>query len=127
MARKNNGLSKQNIADIREVYDMFDRDGDGELTASELYRAISALQCNCGKPHAECACTENMITREQAAALLEQFDVDGDGALQFEEFLRAFEHRRRVLDPGVVRQTTLTQRILTLTTLTLTTLTLTRT
>ncbi|KAM0884616.1 hypothetical protein ACQ4PT_030864 [Festuca glaucescens] len=57
------------------VFDAFDKDGDGKVSASEL-------RCGLGSTLGE------DVSEEDAAALLAAVDADGDGLLDQEEFSR---------------------------------------
>jgi calcium-binding protein CML len=57
------------------VFDAFDKDRDGKLSASELRRGMAAT-------------LGEDVSLEEAAAVLAAVDADGDGLLSQEEFLR---------------------------------------
>ncbi|HZG03548.1 MAG TPA: EF-hand domain-containing protein [Streptomyces sp.] len=67
------------MADIeaaRKVFDRFDLNGDGLITAAEFHQVMSEL----GDHH---------VTVGLAQTLIDQHDGDGDGLLSFEEFWQA--------------------------------------
>ena len=61
----------------RTVFDTFDIDGDGYLTAGEFRKVLAELGVG-------------DLTEAQAQALLDRQDADGDGTVSFEEFLAAY-------------------------------------
>lgn len=63
-------------AELKEAFDVFDRDGDGVITVEELGRVLSTLGMSEGKRAEAC---EEMIRK---------VDVDGDGMVNFDEFKR---------------------------------------
>ncbi|KAK1647416.1 hypothetical protein QYE76_065221 [Lolium multiflorum] len=63
------------VMEASSVFDAFDKDGDGKVSASEL-------RCGLGSTLGE------DISEEDAAALLAAVDADGDGLLDQEEFSR---------------------------------------
>ncbi|XP_056162276.1 probable calcium-binding protein CML17 [Syzygium oleosum] len=63
-------------AELKEAFDVFDRDGDGVITVEELGRVLSSLGMSEGKRAEAC---EEMIRK---------VDVDGDGMVNFDEFKR---------------------------------------
>lgn len=68
------------MADIdkaRAVFDNFDLDKDGRITASELTQVLSDLG--------------GSFTDEQSRKLLGLQDGDGDGTLSFDEFWDAYQ------------------------------------
>ncbi|KAJ7011132.1 calcium-binding protein CML18 [Populus alba x Populus x berolinensis] len=54
---------------------MFDRDGNGFITAAELAHSMAKLG------HA--------LTAEELTGMIKEADTDGDGRISFEEFSRA--------------------------------------
>lgn len=63
-------------AELKEAFDVFDRDRDGVITVEELGLVLSLLRMSEGKRSEEC---EEMIRK---------VDVDGDGMVNFDEFKR---------------------------------------
>ncbi|KAI6694132.1 hypothetical protein NL676_021842 [Syzygium grande] len=63
-------------AELKEAFDVFDRDRDGVITVEELRLVLSSLGMREGKRTEEC---EEMIRK---------VDVDGDGRINFDEFKR---------------------------------------
>merc|ERR1711924_517379 len=84
--KKKGGLSNEMLADIEEVFHIFDRDSDGSLTASELHRALWKLGCTCGRLLSKCVCDQSRFPSEAVCeGYVKEFDKDADGALQLEE------------------------------------------
>lgn len=63
-------------AGLRECFNVFDRNGDGKISASELGSAMIKI----GFP----------VSQEESAELIRRVDVDRDGKISFVEFVRAF-------------------------------------
>ena len=61
-------------AGIRKVFDRFDSDGDGFITAKEFHQAMADL----GDVH---------YTESMAQAVINAKDGNADGKLSFDEFL----------------------------------------
>lgn len=62
---------------VRELHDsfrIFDLDGNGTISASELERVMRGLG--------------QALTRDQAISVVESYDVNGDGEIEFAEFLK---------------------------------------
>jgi len=70
------GVGKE---EIRRAFDIFDRDGNGTLSAHEL-RSVLMTPSNGGRP----------LTHAEATALIGKFDKDGDGTMSIDEFVTAF-------------------------------------
>ena len=58
--------------DVAHAFKVFDRDGDGLITAEELRLTMN----NLGEP----------ITEEEVKAMIAEADIDGDGKINFAEF-----------------------------------------
>lgn len=59
--------------ELREAFDVFDKDGSGKITARELKQAMRIM----GDP----------VTDEEAIDLIKEADWDGDGMISYEEFV----------------------------------------
>ncbi|KAI4324870.1 hypothetical protein MLD38_030316 [Melastoma candidum] len=60
---------------LRQIFKMFDRDGNGYITANELAHSMGKLG------HA--------LTSEELTEIIKEADVDGDGCINFQEFSQA--------------------------------------
>ena len=58
--------------DIREVFRVFDRDGNGLISVTELRQVMSSL---------------GGLTEEEVEELVREADRDGDGQVNYEEFV----------------------------------------
>ncbi|CAL9640612.1 EF-hand domain-containing protein [Streptomyces sp. Tu 3180] len=63
-------------AAARKVFERYDVDGDGLVTADEYREAVAELE-------------GSEITASQARELIDALDTDGDGRMSFEEFWAA--------------------------------------
>lgn len=63
-----------NEEEIKRVFRVFDSDGDGQITAVEIKKAMTALG--------------EKVTDKEVKDMIRQADVDGDGFVNFDEFLR---------------------------------------
>eukprot|EP01010_Urceolus_cornutus_P001255 NODE_1785_length_757_cov_233.840395_g1387_i0.p1 GENE.NODE_1785_length_757_cov_233.840395_g1387_i0~~NODE_1785_length_757_cov_233.840395_g1387_i0.p1 ORF type:complete len:198 (-),score=61.37 NODE_1785_length_757_cov_233.840395_g1387_i0:162-701(-) len=68
-----NALSQEQIEDFREVFHLFDKDGDNSIAVVELRTAMKSLGLN--------------PTEEEVKEMISEVDVDGSGAIDFQEFL----------------------------------------
>jgi len=66
-------LSKEQIFEFKQAFDIFDQDGGGDISTRELGRVMKLLGQN--------------PTREELAKIVEEVDVDGSGTIDFDEFL----------------------------------------
>lgn len=66
-------LTPEQIAELKNAFQLFDKDGDGKLTESEIY--------------ALCRISGKGYSIEAARQLVRVFDIDGDGRLDLNEFL----------------------------------------
>uniref|UniRef100_M8B777 EF-hand domain-containing protein n=1 Tax=Aegilops tauschii TaxID=37682 RepID=M8B777_AEGTA len=60
---------------LRRLFEIFDRDGNGFITAAELAHSMAKLG------HA--------LTAKELTGMIEEADTDGDGRINFREFSRA--------------------------------------
>ncbi|KAJ0807440.1 putative EF-hand domain-containing protein [Helianthus anomalus] len=60
---------------LKQLFKMFDRDGNGFITAAELAHSMAKLG------HA--------LTAEELTGMIKEADTDGDGRINFQEFSRA--------------------------------------
>ncbi|XP_074577402.1 putative calcium-binding protein CML18 [Curcuma longa] len=60
---------------LRRLFDMFDRDGNGYITAAELAHSMAKLG------HA--------LTASELTGMIKEADTDGDGRISFQEFSHA--------------------------------------
>lgn len=59
--------------EIREAFRVFDKDGDGFISAAELRRVMTNLG--------------EKLTDEEVNEMIREADVDGDGKINYEEFV----------------------------------------
>jgi len=67
-------LTEDQIEEFKEAFALFDKDGDGTITADELGVVMRSLGRN--------------PTREELEAMIAEVDDDGSGEIEFPEFLR---------------------------------------
>ncbi|GAB2264951.1 Probable calcium-binding protein cml18 [Dionaea muscipula] len=60
---------------LKQLFQMFDRDGNGYITAAELAHSMAKL----GHP----------LSAEELTGMIKEADVDGDGCINFHEFSQA--------------------------------------
>ncbi|PFX26342.1 Calmodulin [Stylophora pistillata] len=65
-------LSSEVISEFREAFSLFDHDGDGTITTSELQTVMERLGLS--------------SDQEQLNEMIREVDADGSGAVDFEEF-----------------------------------------
>ncbi|XP_052105394.1 calmodulin-A-like [Mytilus californianus] len=66
-------LSKEKIAELKEAFALFDKDGDGRITANELESVMKSMGEN--------------PTPKELRQIIHDVDTDGSGAIEFNEFL----------------------------------------
>ena len=68
------GLTEEQIEEHRQAFKMFDKDGDGTITAEELGLVLRELG--------------QTPTQAQLNEMIKGVDKDGSGSIEFEEFLQ---------------------------------------
>uniref|UniRef100_A0A8C4WV61 Troponin C, skeletal muscle n=1 Tax=Eptatretus burgeri TaxID=7764 RepID=A0A8C4WV61_EPTBU len=66
-------LSEEQIAEFKAAFDLFDADGGGDISTSELGKVMRLLG--------------QSPTKEELDAIIEEVDEDASGTIDFEEFL----------------------------------------
>ncbi|XP_074656147.1 calmodulin-alpha-like [Tubulanus polymorphus] len=72
-------LTKKQVEEIRRSFNLFDRDGDGNISVTELGTALRALGQN--------------PTEAEIRAMVQQADKDGNGSIEFDEFLNLMSRK----------------------------------
>merc|ERR1712241_1118798 len=67
--------------DVRHAFRVFDRDGDGLISAEELKLTMN----NLGEP----------LTDHEVRSMIEEADLDGDGRINFQEFARLMQTQQQ--------------------------------
>jgi calmodulin len=68
-------MSSPSEAEIKEVFDQFDADGNGSIDSSEIKKVCEALGVE--------------VSQAEVDALIHEADDNGDGKIQFSEFKKA--------------------------------------
>ncbi|KAH9503904.1 putative N-acetyltransferase 8B [Bulinus truncatus] len=66
-------LTEEQIAEFKEAFNLFDKDGDGTITTSELGTVMRSLGQN--------------PTEAELRDMINEVDADGNGTIDFPEFL----------------------------------------
>jgi len=78
-------LTEDQVEEFKEAFALFDKDGDGTITADELGVVMRSLGRN--------------PTREELEAMIAEVDEDGSGEIEFPEFLKLMALKFREQDP----------------------------
>jgi len=66
-------LPPEKVAEIHDVFKMFDTDDSGDIDVAELKMAMAMLDPD--------------LKEEEVEELMAELDVDGNGTIEFDEFL----------------------------------------
>ncbi|KAK6999844.1 calmodulin, partial [Biomphalaria glabrata] len=64
--------------EIREAFRVFDKDGNGYISAQELRHVMTNLG--------------ERLTDEEVNEMIKEADIDGDGQVNYEEFVKMMAH-----------------------------------
>eukprot|EP00173_Palmaria_palmata_P002152 Plantae.Rhodophyta-Palmaria_palmata.ctg23364.p1 GENE.Plantae.Rhodophyta-Palmaria_palmata.ctg23364~~Plantae.Rhodophyta-Palmaria_palmata.ctg23364.p1 ORF type:complete len:154 (-),score=39.04 Plantae.Rhodophyta-Palmaria_palmata.ctg23364:154-615(-) len=73
MSLSNRGLSGEKVDECRQAFNVFDKNGDGDISLNELGSVLRSLG---QKP-----------TKKSVRLMIKKVDADGSGTIDFDEFL----------------------------------------
>ncbi|KAL3874258.1 hypothetical protein ACJMK2_037298 [Sinanodonta woodiana] len=76
-------LTEEQIAEFKEAFGLFDKDGSGSITSKELGTVMRSLGQN--------------PTEAELVEMISEVDVDGNGSIEFPEFLKMMA--RKIKEP----------------------------
>ena len=77
-------MTEEQIAEFKEAFSLFDKDGDGTITTKELGTVMRSLGQN--------------PTEAELQDMINEVDVDGNGNIDFPEFLSLMARKMRDVD-----------------------------
>ncbi|EGG02964.1 uncharacterized protein MELLADRAFT_65992 [Melampsora larici-populina 98AG31] len=77
-------LTEEQISEFKEVFSLFDKDGDETITAKELGTIMRSLGQN--------------PTEAELGDMIKEVDADGNGAIDFPEFLTMMSRKMKNTD-----------------------------
>jgi calmodulin len=77
-------LTEEQIAEFKEAFQIFDKDGDGSITTKELGTVMRSLGQN--------------PTEDELRKMIEEVDQDGSGTIDFREFLGLMARKMKETD-----------------------------
>jgi len=78
-------LTEQQKIEFKEVFSLFDKDGDGTINTTELGTVMRALGQN--------------PTEQEIEQMIEEVDVDGNGEIDFDEFCNLMIKKMKESEP----------------------------
>lgn len=73
------GLTEDQVLELREAFNMWDKDGNGRITTAELGTVMRAL--------------DQDPSEAELKAIVKGVDVDGNGTIEFNEFLSLMDRK----------------------------------
>ena len=77
-------LTEEQIAEFKEAFSLFDKDGDGTITTKELGTVMRSLGQN--------------PTEAELQDMINEVDADGNGTIDFPEFLTLMARKMKDTD-----------------------------
>jgi calmodulin len=74
-------LTPEQLAEFRDAFGIFDKDGDGQITAAELGIVLQSLGQN--------------PSEAELQEMVNEIDLDGNGTIEFDEFLYMMSRQMR--------------------------------
>ena len=78
-------LTEQQIEDFKSAFALFDKDGEGTISAKEMGNVKRSLGLH----------SSRFYTEAELQDLINEFDIDGDGSIDFPEFLSMMAHKMK--------------------------------
>eukprot|EP00761_Pharyngomonas_kirbyi_P003511 gb/GECH01003515.1/.p1 GENE.gb/GECH01003515.1/~~gb/GECH01003515.1/.p1 ORF type:complete len:152 (+),score=58.33 gb/GECH01003515.1/:1-456(+) len=66
-------LTDEQVKEFRQAFDLFDKNGDGRISSSELRKVMESIGLN--------------PKTEELNDMIKEVDIDGNGMIEFQEFL----------------------------------------
>ena len=79
-----NNFIEEKSREVKEAFDMFDRDKDGKIDNKELTNVMKALGYN--------------LADKEISEIVGEYDKEGDGKLTYEELLNMINSRSKEID-----------------------------
>ncbi|KAF1575878.1 UNVERIFIED_CONTAM: Calmodulin, partial [Eudyptes robustus] len=76
---KIDGLTKEQVEEFKEAFELFDKDGDGRVTALELGIVMQSLG--------------HTPTEQELIDMVNEIDEDGNGSIELEEFVKMMSRK----------------------------------
>ena len=77
-------IPEDKIAEYKEAFDMFDKEGKGTISATD----ITKIMKNFGNP----------VSKKEVETMIAEIDTSGDGELDFEEFVTLMQKQIQYLE-----------------------------
>uniref|UniRef100_A0A674A4P1 Calmodulin n=1 Tax=Salmo trutta TaxID=8032 RepID=A0A674A4P1_SALTR len=81
-------LTEEQIAEFKEAFSLFDKDGDGTITTKELGTVMRSLGQNPTEAELQDMINEVDADDEEVDEMIREADIDGDGQVNYEEFVQ---------------------------------------
>ena len=72
LKKKEESASKQELDELKQIFDQFDKDGNGKLDRDELTQLMKTVNSD--------------VTQQEVDQMIQHADCDNDGTISFEEF-----------------------------------------
>ena len=78
-----NPITKEEVEELRQIFDLYDEDGGGFLDRMEIYKALGVVSGYS---------SQTGLSMQELDAMIDEADVDGGGTIDKEEFVQMMSH-----------------------------------
>jgi len=91
-------LTEEQIAEFKEAFSLFDKDGDGTITTKELGTVMRSLGQNPTEAELQVRAASTDKLKRWFQDMINEVDADGNGTIDFPEFLTMMARKMKDTD-----------------------------
>ena len=91
-------MTEEQIAEFKEAFSLFDKDGDGTITTKELGTVMRSLGQNPTEAELQVRAAATDKANRWFQDMINEVDADGNGTIDFPEFLTMMARKMKDTD-----------------------------